>query len=344
MKRLICMLLAALLICPAMAETVQDQALAFIQDAGIEADAVTRIENEIMVNLKNGGTASLWLPGDFDRYDLSWRFEGASDADVALYLDHALSLLAVLEEKIPSASESRARNYAVIVSNNLLDMERLGEQGLRVLLEQLSAHDDSNLNSLRARLASRLLGALDNSPVDPKEGLAWYDALKLSVQDELPMVDASVYESDPLLAAASQLMIACEEERRAAYSWPQVDGAKSRNVVAINAAKVVETQEHATIWGVMYSAQYALYDGVRLRLVSLWIPHLRIEMQRVNGEWTLDEVIFAEDGTRNAPSILAFCDNDKSLQRAVMALEYPDMDAHVQAWLAAIGYPNVMLD
>lgn len=344
MKKILCVLLIFLLSVPALAETVQDQAMMFIQEAGIVADGVNRIDNEIIVTLADGGTASLWTSGDFDPFDLNWRFDGATDADVARYLDHALSLLAKLEAKIPGASESQARNYAVMVSNCLLDLERTGEQGLRILLAQLSAHDDTNLNSLRARLASRLLRNLDNSPVDPKEGLAWYDALKLSVQDELPMVDASVYESDPLLAAASQLMIACEEERRAAYSWPQVDGAKSRNVVAINAAKVVETQEHATIWGVMYSAQYALYDGVRLRLVSGWIPHLRIEMQRVNGEWTLDEVIFAEDGTRNAPSILAFCDNDKSLQRAVMALEYPDMDAHVQAWLAAIGYPNVMLE
>ncbi len=344
LKRMLCLLLCCLFCMPVQAETVQDQALGFLQAAGIGADSVNRIGNEVIITLQKGGTARLWLYGDFDPFDLSWRFDGVCDEDMALYLDHALSLLAGLEEKIPLADERRADNYAVMVSNALLYLENVGQQGLQILLDKLSAHDAGNLNSLRSRLASRLLGRLDAIPVDPAEGLAWYDALKISVQDDLPVVDASVYEPDPLLAAASQLMIAYEEERRADDSWPQVDGTKSRNLVAINAAKVIETQEHATIWGVMYSAQYALYDGVRLRLVSGWIPHLRIEMQRVNGEWTLDKVIFAEDGTRNAPSILAFCDNDKELQRAVMTLEYPDMDAHVQTWLAAIGYPDVTME
>lgn len=348
MKRLLCVLLICLLSLPAMAETVQDQALAFIQNAGIAADSVTRIENEMIITLSGGGTARLYTYGDFDKYDLSWRFESAADEDVARYLDYALSLLATLEAKIPADTENlpaseamRARNYAVMVSNSLLDLERVDQQGLQILLSQLAAHDDSGLNSLRARLASQLLGPLDNSPVDPAEGCAWYDALTLSVQDALPPVDASVYEADPLLAAAAQLMIAYEEERRSEYSWPQVDGNRSRNVVAINAAKVVEQQDHATIWGVMASVQYALYDGTRLQTVSGWIPHLRIEMERVNGEWTLAEVTFAEDGTRNGPSILRFCDNDRSLQKAVMSLEYPDVDTHARTWLASIGYEDI---
>lgn len=215
MKRILCMLLAWLLICPALAETVQDQALSFIQSAGIEADSVLRIDNEITVTLINGGTASLYTYGDFDPYDLSWRFTDAADTDVALYLDHALGMLASLEEEIPTASETRASNYEVMVSNGLLYLENVGEQGLRILLAQLSLHDDSSLNSLRARLASRLLSFTDATPVDPAEGLAWYDALTISVQDELPPVDASAYEPDPLLAAADMLMMASEEDRRA---------------------------------------------------------------------------------------------------------------------------------
>lgn len=338
MKRFLCMLLALLLTLPALAETVQDQALAFLQEAGIGADSVLRVDSEVIIPLQEGGTAALYLWGDFDPYNLGWRFDGASDADVARYLDHALGMLAALEEKIPTADERRARNYAVMVSNSLLSLERTGDQGLRVLLEQLSRHDDSGLNSLRARLASQLLGNLDNSPVDPAEGLAWYDALTISVQDDLPPVDASLYEADPLLAAADMLLMASEEARRADSTWPQVDGSKSRNVVALSAAKVTETAEHATIWGVMYSAQYALYDGTRLKLVSGWIPHLRIEMRKENGAWVLEEVIYAEDGERNWPSILAFCDNDRALARAVTALEYPDMDAAVGAYLRANGY------
>ena len=95
MKALICLLLA-LMILPAAAETVQDQALAFIQEAGIGADAVSRIGDAVIVTLSQGGTATLMLPGDFDPFNLDWRFDGAADGDVALYLDHALTLLAAL--------------------------------------------------------------------------------------------------------------------------------------------------------------------------------------------------------------------------------------------------------
>lgn len=190
MKRFLCMLLICLIALPALAETVQDQALSLIQDAGIAADSVMRIENEVIVTLANGGTATLWMSGDFDPYDLSWVFDGASDADVALYLDHALSLLAALEAKIPadethlSAAEARrVSNYRLIISNSLLALENLGEQGMTILLTQLAAHDDSALNSLRARLAAQLLGELNNSPIDPAEGLSWYDALILPEPD-----------------------------------------------------------------------------------------------------------------------------------------------------------------
>ena len=190
MKRLLCLLLICLLAGPALAETVQDQALAFLQDAGVAADSVMRIENKVIVTLTNGGVAALWMPGDFDPYDLSWTFDGAADEDVALYLDHALTLLAALEAKIPAdesglslAQTIRVRDYRAILSNGLLALENLGNQGLNILLTQLAAHDDSDLNSLRARLASRLLGELDNSLVDPAEGLAWYDALTLPEPD-----------------------------------------------------------------------------------------------------------------------------------------------------------------
>ena len=163
MKRFVCMLLAFLLSFPALAETVQDQALDFIQDTGIGADSVMRVDSEVTVTLINGGTASLYLYGDFDPYDLSWRFTDAADTDVALYLDHALGMLSSLEARIPKAEEMRARDYAVMVSNGLLYLENTGEQGLRVLLAQLSLHDGSGLNSLRARLAARLLSSMDRS-------------------------------------------------------------------------------------------------------------------------------------------------------------------------------------
>lgn len=192
MKRLLCVLLICLLSVPAMAETVQDQALMFIQEAGIAADSVTRIENEMIVTLSGGGTARLYTYGDFDKYDLSWRFDGAADEDMARYLDYALSLLAGLEARIPADESSltaaeliRVQSYRSIVANALVSLQNVGQQGLQILLNKLSQHDDSGLNSLRARLASALLGEADNPPVDPAAGCPWYDALTLSVQDTL---------------------------------------------------------------------------------------------------------------------------------------------------------------
>ena len=173
MKALICLLLA-LMILPAAAETVQDQALAFIQEAGVGADAVSRIGNDIIVTLVQGGTATLTLPGDFDPYHLGWRFDGAADGDVALYLDHALMLLAALERKLPADMETLsdvqkriAEGYAAMIEKGLTDLEVTGEQGLRILLEKLSVPEENNLDSLRARLVIRLKALLDSAaPVE----------------------------------------------------------------------------------------------------------------------------------------------------------------------------------
>ena len=43
MKKMLCVLLIFLLSVPALAETVQDQAMMFLQEAGIAADGVNRI-------------------------------------------------------------------------------------------------------------------------------------------------------------------------------------------------------------------------------------------------------------------------------------------------------------
>ena len=59
MRKWLCIVLTCLLCTPAFAETVQDQALLFIQEAGIEADSVMRIENSIIVTLADGGTATV---------------------------------------------------------------------------------------------------------------------------------------------------------------------------------------------------------------------------------------------------------------------------------------------
>lgn len=349
MRKWLCIVLICLLCTPAFAETVQDQALLFIQEAGIEADSVMRLENSIIVTLADGGTASLWTSGDFDPFDLSWRFAGATDADVARYLDHALGMLAALEERIPAAGESQARNYAVVVSNSLLCMEQMDEQGLRILLEQLSRHDETNLNSLRARLASRLLGSLDNTPVDPREGLAWYDSLTLSVQDDLPLPDASAYVEDAFLAEVTSLLIAHEEERRAAYSWGRdVEAAKTTTFVFLSNVTTQMEGDRAVVFCHMASEKIALYDGARARIISGgWYP-VRVELARTAEGWTLTRLIEPEDGTRYWPSILAFCDDNALLAKQLISANTPMLhlahDLALQHYFASIGYPNVTVD
>ena len=161
MKKCLCLLLVFLLIAPVLAETVQDQALAFIQDTGVAADSVTRIGNDVLISLTNGGTATLHCPGDFDPLNLSWRFDGATDADVALYLDHTLGMLAALEVKM-AADSRRTQSYAALVESGLEGMTALGAQGARVLMVQMIRQQNNALDGLRGRLLLRLLEKADS--------------------------------------------------------------------------------------------------------------------------------------------------------------------------------------
>ena len=355
-KKWLWMLLCCLLCIPAQAETVQDQALMFIQDAGISADSVNRVGNEVVVTLDGGGTASLWLYGDFDPYDLSWRFAGAVDQDVAMYLDHALSLLAALEKKIPAdrtnlpeAEQRRVSNYEVMVSNALLDLERTGQQGLHILLAQLSRHDESGLNSLRARLASRLLGRLDATPVDPAEGLAWYDALTIAQQDDLPVPDASLYVDDPFLAEVTQLLIAHEEAERVDYSHgDDVDGDKAATFVYLSAVTARVEENTATVFCHMISEKLALYDGTRLETLSgSWVPR-RIDLIREDDKWAIAQIHETGDGTEYWPSIVAFCEGIEALAQSLTSANTPELhaeyEAAVKAWLQTIGYDGIQDD
>lgn len=352
MKRMLCLLLCCLLTLPALAETVQDQALGFFQDAGIPADSVTRIVDEVIIQLPDGGTAALYLYGDFDPYNLAWRFSGASDAEIALYLDHALTLLAALEARIPAdrtdltaAEERRARNFEAVVSNGLLDLEKTGQQGLDILLAQLSRHDESDLNSLRARLASRLLGNLDASPVDPVQGLAWYDALTIARQDDLSQPDASAYVQDAFLAEVTQLLIAHEAADRAGRTYlSDVDAAKAADFVYLSAVTVKEDADAASVFCHMISEVLALYDGQRLETLSgVWAPR-RIDLVRENGVWRISRVYTTGDGTEYWPSILSFCEGDEALAASLTTANTPALHAEYEAalhkWLASAGFPQ----
>lgn len=166
-----------------------------------------------------------------------------------------------------------------------------------------------------------MLGKLDASPVDPSEGCAWYDALILSNQDDLPPVDAGIYESEPTYQLVTQALIAHFEEERA--SWGErrdVDSTKTCVIVALDVHKVRATEDKLILWASVAENEYALYNGNKYQNVSgSWIPS-RITMAKdSHGQWILAELIQADDGTRYEPSIIAFCDGDKNLARKLMA-------------------------
>ena len=188
-------------------------------------------------------------------------------------------------------------------------------------MAQLAAHDGNDqLNSLRAIAASRMLGKLDATPVDPSEGCAWYDALTLSNQDDLPPVDAGIYENDPTYQLATQALIAHFEEERASWGGRRdVDSTKTCVIVTLDVHKVRETDDKLILWASVAENEYALYDGSKYQNVSgSWVPS-RITMEKdSNGQWILAELIQADDGTFYEPSIVEFCDGDKNLARRLM--------------------------
>lgn len=329
-----------------------------LMDAGIEAE-ITGLQNgpfqqrTLYFSLANGGTARgyYFTAWGYDPYDLrQWDFENISNEDAEKYLDYYLSLAAevengrVAEEYLQPDyhGDLGQRNIKATVSTVLYSLESLGKQALDILMEQLSRHDGQDeINSLRARLASRLLGNLDATPVDAAQGCAWYDALRLARQDDLPPVNAALYVEDPLLCQATQLMIAQEEERKADwYNWDlDVDGEKARTVVSLHVAKKQESSDWAVLWAVEEETTFALYDGTRLvELGGSYIP-CRITLEKdAAGTWTLREALYAEDGDLYAPSIMRFSDNDRELADRLMRESTYDTFACFQKYLAANGY------
>lgn len=285
----------------------------------------------VYFSLENGGTAEYFLMnGGFSLYEMNWDFEGVCDDDLALFLDYYLGLLAdvqngrSLEEHLHVGynGELGQRNIDAVISNGTFALEFKGEQWLRVLLAQLAAHDGNDqLNSLRAIAASRMLGKLDATPVDPSAGCAWYDALTLANQDDLPPVDAAIYEENPTYRVVTQALIAHYEEERASWgSRRDVDSTKTCVIVTLDVHKVRETEDKLILWASVAENEYALYDGNKYQNVSgSWVPS-RITMEKNdNGQWMLAELIRAEDGTLYEPSIIDFCGGDKNLARKLMA-------------------------
>ena len=326
------------------------KAAQFLQDAGIAVYDMKDTGNELHFSLPGGGTGVYYSYGEFRPYDMNFRFEDITEEEMALFLDHYLSQLVRVEQGNAPEEYLRPdydgstgkRNMEVIISNALGSMENLGDPWLQVLLHQLSLHDDNDaLNSMRARLASRMLGKRDITPVDPKEGCAWYDALTLSVQDDLPPVDAATYVDDPLIASLTQEMITYTDNRKASWHGRRdVDNEKTVNIVFLSIHKMKETENTLTLWAMVSESQYALYDGNRYQSTSgSRIPTRLTYIKASDGSWCLQEVTESGDGTEYYPSILAFCNHDAVLAKTLANDFSADTDQCFFRYLEHNGYP-----
>lgn len=288
-------------------------------------------QRDVYFTLDNGGTASYFLFGSgFYLYGMNWDFTGIGDDDLALFLDYYLGLLVDVQNNLSPEEHLRVGYYGdlgqsnqdAVLSNGISALESKGEQWLSVLLAKLAAHDGKDqLNSFRAMAASRMLGKRDATPVDPSEGCGWYDALTFANQDDLPPVDAALYEEDPTYRMVTQALISYMREKHASWGGRRdVDSTKTCVIVTLDVHQVRETGGKLVLWASVAENEYALYDGKRYQNVSgSWVPS-RITMERDrDGQWILSELIQAEDGTQYKPSILAFCEGNEDLAQKLMA-------------------------
>ena len=329
-------------------------AAALLKRAGIAATPRGIKDNTVYFDLQNGGTFWYYYYNqDYNAVltplEFNCKLERATDEDVGKYLTEALTMLSRVEDGIidnaspyPWADVKEARE--VIVSNGLLYQEYLGEQGLRVLLNQLAAHDGNDrVNSLRARLASRLLGVKDNTNVDPAAGCAWYDALEIARQNALQPADAGIYVQDPILRAATQLLIEHYGAEYAGYpSSPEVDTSKCVTVVALGECAREQKGNRVTLWANGGHELIALFNDKEIKLSSgSWYP-VRLTMeQQADGSWRLTELVEPGNGDEYASSILRMCNGDRKLADRMFTEPFP-MEEAVQKVLASQGYPDAV--
>lgn len=333
-------------------QTVFDAAVSYLEDAGLDITVTQTSDNALLFTLPGGGTGVYYSYGEFRPYDMSFHFDGITEEEMALFLNHYLGQLVLVEQGKAPKEHLRPdyhkeeglgqQNIEATVSNALLYMEDEGDAWLNVLLHQLSLHDGNDaLNSMRARLASRMLGKIDITPVEPKEGCAWYDALTLSQQDALPPVDASIYVEDPLMAQLTQQMIAYTDERKATWHAERdVEKEKTRNVVYLSVHKMEETENTLTLWAMVSESQYALYDGTRYQTISGSRVPMRLEYTKdSSGQWKLVNAIESGDGTDYYPSVLQFCDGNETLAAAIIGDFSVELDHSFFRYLQHHGYP-----
>ena len=329
-------------------------AAALLERAGIAAAPRGIKGNTIYFDLQNGGTFWYYYYGqDYNAVltplEFNCKLEHATDEDAGKYLTEVLTMLSQVDDGIidnastyPWADVEKARETTV--SNGLLFQEYLGEQGLRVLLNQLAAHDGNDrVNSLRAQLASRLLGVKDNTNVDPAEGCAWYDALKIARQNILQPADAGVYVQDPVLRAATQLLIDYYGAEYAGYPGsPEVDTSKCVTVVALGECAREQKGNQVTLWVNGGHELIALYNDREIKLSSgSWYP-LRLTMeQQTDGTWHMIELTEPEDGDYYESSILRMCNGNQKLAERMYTEPFA-MEEAVQKVLASQGYPDAV--
>ena len=316
-------------------------AAALLKRAGIAATPRGIKDNTVYFDLQNGGTFWYYYYNqDYNAVltplEFNCKLERATDEDVGKYLTEALTMLSRVEDGIidnaspyPWADVKEARE--VIVSNGLLYQEYLGEQGLRVLLNQ------------RARLASRLLGVKDNTNVDPAAGCAWYDALEIARQNALQPADAGIYVQDPILRAATQLLIEHYGAEYAGYpSSPKVDTSKCVTVVALGECAREQKGNRVTLWANGGHELIALFNDKEIKLSSgSWYP-VRLTMeQQADGSWRLIELVEPGNGDEYASSILRMCNGDRKLADRMFTEPFP-MEEAVQKVLASQGYPDAV--
>lgn len=333
----------------------------FLENAGIEAEPrgieparyFDANSATIHFDLKNGGTfRAYYFGGDLNealmKTSFNWTIENCTDEDLGKYLTAALQLLADVENGSMDQAENwydAAEARRVLVSNGLLYHDYLGEQGVRVLLRQLAAHDDSDaLNSLRARLASRLLGVRDKTGVDPALGCAWYDALRLAQQDDLPPVDAAVYEPDPVIRAAeNQLIARYAAECNGFYDTPEYDQSKGTFLVSLQVCQRRDADDSVTLWAGHTRVQLALYDGTDIKEISSAAYPLRLTLRKnADGGWQLTDVTEPGDGEDYWPGIVALCDGDEALAERLAETDSGISEAIAQ-YFSSAGYPDAKI-
>lgn len=332
----------------------------FLAKAGIEAEPTGIAHGRetygsgsqtIYFDLKNGGRfwAYAYDDGGYDPLltplEFNCRVEDPSDGDLEKYLDAAFSLLADVEKGAVDGARNwkdLARTRQVLVSNALLYHEYLGEQGLRVLLRQLARHDGNDaLNSLRARMASRLLGVQDKSGVDPALGCAWYDSMRIVAQDALPPADPALWESDPVLRAAEQALIEKYTVQNAGrYDRPSYDQSKGAYIVSLGECRREAEGNRVILLASMGVEQIAVYGGSETKLISgMWFP-VRLTMEETApGVWTLAEMQEAWDGDEYWSSIVAMCGGDEKLAERLVKTDSGLREA-IRAYLTAAGLPE----